>query len=626
MIATTPVAPLGVPLGAPDASAAERKLVLVGNPNVGKSVFFNALTGLYVDVSNYPGTTIDVSRGHTPGFAVLDTPGVYGVGSFNDEERVARDIVLGADVLLNVVSASTLERDLFLTLQLLDTGVPLVVALNQMDEAVRHGVQIDVALLAERLGVDVIPCVAIKGEGMDAMRAALGQARAGIQDSALVAQLDALAEGAGMADATRPERLLLLEGDDVMAARFGLLPGTQREAVFAARRERVDALVAAVVRHQDVATDLSTRLGRALLNPFVGFAGACVVMAALYVLIGDIVAQRVVEVTEGVVMQGYYEPFMRGLVGGFVPDNWLREILVGEFGVLTMTVTYVLGLLFPLVVGFYLFLAVLEDTGYLPRLAVTVDRSLSAIGLNGRAVIPLIIGFGCVTMATITTRLLGTQREKTIATAVLGLTIPCSAQLGVIFGLLAKTGATWTWVVYGGTMFAILVAIGTILDRILPGKSSALLIDLPPLRLPQWKNVLRKTWTKSIGFLQEAVPLFVMAALVVGILKVTGALATITKAMEPLVVGLLHLPATAATAFIMGLIRRDFGAAGLTDMALSPAQIVVALIVITLFVPCIATVVVLYKERGWKEASTLWFGSWVFAFAIGGVLARVLGS
>jgi ferrous iron transport protein B len=608
----------------PNASvqpARERKLVLVGNPNVGKSVFFNALTGLYVDVSNYPGTTIDVSRGKSAGFVVLDTPGVYGVGSFNDEERVARDIVVGADVILNVVSAATLERDLFLTVQLVDMGIPLVVALNQMDEAERHGLTIDVAALAERLGVDVVPCVATAGRGLAEAKAALDGARPGRADEALAGWLDALP-----VIGTRAERLLVLEGDEVLTDRLGVAGAARREEIYSLRRDRVNALVEAVTRHRDAGTRWSVTFGRLLLNPALGALSALVVMAALYFLVGDVVAQRIVAVTEGGLMQGVYEPWMKGLVSGVVPDNWVRELLVGEFGVLTMTVTYIIGLLLPLVVGFYLFLAILEDTGYLPRLAVLVDRGLSAIGLNGRAVIPLIIGFGCVTMATITTRLLGTQREKTIATAILGLTIPCSAQLGVILGLLAKTGAAWTWAVYSATMFAVLVAVGTILDRVLPGQSSALLIDLPPLRLPMWRNVLRKTWTKSVAFLQEAIPLFVVAALLVGAMKVTGALETVTAALSPLVVGLLHLPREAATAFIMGLIRRDFGAAGLTDMALAPTQVVVALVVITLFVPCIASVVVIYKERGWKEGTVLWLGSWVLAFAIGGVLVRMLGA
>lgn len=599
------------------ADTHDRKLVLAGNPNVGKSVFFNALTGLYVDVSNYPGTTIDVSRGKAEGFLVMDTPGVYGVASFNDEERVARDIILGADVVLNVVAASTLERDLFLTQQLIDMGKPVVVALNQMDEAQAHGLEIDAAQLSDLLGVAVIPCVATSGQGLADVRRALTEARPG---HALPGLHDRLSAGNG----NQAEALLIAEGDHAVAERLHVEPGHLRDELYAARRDRVNRMIEQVLTEHNLGTRFSVLLGRWLLNPIFGSIAAVAVMGLLYYLVGDLVAQQLVGITEEQIMQKYYEPFMRGVVSLVFPTGPIHEILAGEFGVVTMTITYVVGLLFPLVVGFYAFLAIMEDTGYLPRLAVLVDRALSSIGLNGRAVIPLIIGFGCVTMATITTRLLGTQREKTIATAILGLTIPCSAQLGVILGLLSKTGGWTAWAIYSLTMFVTLVAIGTILDKLLPGQSSPLLIDLPPLRLPQWQNVARKTWSKSWGFLTEATPLFALGALIVGVMKETGLLTLSINGLSPLVVGVLHLPAKAATCFIMGLIRRDFGAAGLTDLPLSPAQMVVSLVVITLFVPCIATVTVLFKERGWKEALTLWLGSWVLAFAIGGVLAAIL--
>lgn len=600
-----------------------RRVVLAGNPNVGKSVFFNALTGLYVDVSNYPGTTIEISRAPFGADVLMDTPGVYGVSSFNDEERIARDIILDADIVLNVVSALSLERDLFLTRQLLDMGKRVVVALNQSDEAKANGLAIDTERLSALLGVPVIPTVATKGHGVADVRVALEaafDAPMPPRDPDLVRRLEALDAG------TPSERLLVLEGDDAVAERLGLAPGTEREALYALRRERVNALVAAAVRESDQGATLSTRLGRLLLNPLAGLAAAVGVLAALYYLIGDVIAQQVVGITEETIMLGMYEPAVRGLVERvFAAGSHAHTLLVGEFGLLTMTVTYILGLLLPLAVGFYFFLAVLEDSGYLPRLAVLVDRTLSKIGLNGRAVIPLIIGFGCVTMATITTRLLGTQRERTIATAILGLTIPCSAQLGVILGMLASSGWGWkAWAVYGTTMFAVLVAVGTLLDKLIPGKSSALLIDLPPMRFPNWKNVFKKTAVKSWGFLTEATPLFMLGALIVTVLQLSGGLDAIQRALAPATVGLLHLPPQAATAFIMGMIRRDFGAAGLTDLPLSPEQVVVSLVVITLFVPCIASVIVLFKERGWREALTLWLGSWVVAFGVGGALAAVL--
>lgn len=608
---------------APTMPVNGRRIVLVGNPNVGKSVFFNALTGLYVDVSNYPGTTIEISRAPFGADTLMDTPGVYGVSSFNDEERIARDIILEADLVLNVVSALSLERDLFLTQQLLDMGKRVVVAVNQFDEARSNGLSIDVERLSALLGVPVIPTVATKQKGIAEVKAAVAKAFDAVpppRDTDLQRLIDGLEKG------TPAERLLVLEGDAAVAGRLELSPGSQREALYALRRTRVNAMIAEVVQESDQGASFSIRLGRALLHPVGGLLAAIGVLAALYYLIGDVVAQQIVELTEEEIMQGMYEPAVRGLVERvFAEGSHFHTILVGEFGLLTMTLTYVLGLLLPLAVGFYFFLSVLEDTGYLPRLAVLVDRGLSKLGLNGRAVIPIIIGFGCVTMATITTRILGTQRERTIAAAILGLTIPCSAQLGVILGMLATSGWGWkAWAIYGGTMFAVLVAVGTILDKLIPGKSSPLLIDLPPMRFPNWKNVFKKTGVKAWGFLSEATPLFMLGALIVTLLQISGGLEVITRALAPATVGLLKLPAEAATAFIMGLIRRDFGAAGLTSMPLSPEQIIVSLVVITLFVPCIASVIVLFKERGWREAGTLWLGSWIVAFSIGGLLAAIL--
>ncbi|MDP3487886.1 MAG: nucleoside recognition domain-containing protein, partial [Bacillota bacterium] len=271
----------------------------------------------------------------------------------------------------------------------------------------------------------------------------------------------------------------------------------------------------------------------------------------------------------------------------------------------------------------YILLAILEDSGYLPRIAALLDRALTSIGLNGRAVIPLILGFGCVTMATITTRLLGTSRERLIAIVLLVVTIPCSAQLGVIVGLIAPLG--WQHVfTYVTAIFATFIIIGVVLNKLLPGKSSDLLIDLPPIRLPRVENVLKKTISKSYMFIAEAAPLFAIGALIIGVLEVTGALVAIQNVFAPLTVGWLKLPKEAATAFIMGIVRRDFGAAGLADMSLTAAQTVVAMVTITLFVPCIATVLVMFKERNWKEASILWISAFAIAFLVGGIVAQVV--
>ncbi len=608
--------------GAPVVQAPEgaRKIVLAGNPNVGKSLFFNAFTGLYVDVSNFPGTTVAVSSGVMGDDVVLDTPGVYGVSSFNDEETVARDIITEADVVLNVADAVHLERDLFLTVQLIDMGLPVVVALNMMDEAEQHGMSIDVEALAARLGVDVIPTVATSRKGFDEAKEALSRAHPGTLDPVLQDRVLGLLDRVG----TTAEALLVLEGDPFVAERHGIEPLGARDEIYMDRRRRVNDIVAAVVRQRDRSLDLRTRLGHALMRPLTGVPVLAVVLWLMYEAIGVVVAQTVVGFTEGTVMQGYVEPAIRSAIESVAGTGVAYQLLAGEFGVVTLTLTYILGLLLPLVIGFYLLLSVLEDSGYLPRIAALTDRMMTAIGLNGRAIIPIILGFGCITMATITTRILGNERERKIATALMAFAIPCSAQLGVIVALLAAAGGLGITIAYGAIMFLVFGLVGLGLARYLPGTSTDLLIDLPPLRLPRPMNVLQKTYHKTVMFVREVWLYFAAGALLLGILQVTGILEAAQGVLAPLTENWLHLPREAATAFIMGFVRRDFGAAGLYDLGLSGGGILVALVTITLFVPCIASVLVIMKERGRAFTVFTWLGSVVLAFTVGGLIAQAI--
>ena len=442
------------------------RVVLVGNPNAGKSVFFNALTGMYVDVSNFPGTTVEVTQAKIGERLYIDTPGVYGISAFNDEERVTRDVVLTAEVMINVVNASHLERDLFLTLQCLEMGVPMVVAVNMIDESERLGLKIDLDLLSHLLGVPVVGTVAVEKKGFKELEVALQRPKVGIIGDYVADDLNRLLDRLG----TKAEALLYLEDDADVAKRHGLKPPGSREKIYLARRERVNDIVHHVVKEDNTKAKFTTVLGRWMLKPLTGIPMLLATLAAMYYVIGVFIAQTVVGVTEEVIMIEMYEPFMRGLVGRVFADGTvLNTLLVGEFGVLTMTITYVFGLLLPLVIGFYLLLAILEDSGYLPRIAALLDRALTTIGLNGRAVIPMILGFGCVTMATITTRLLGTSRERLIAIVLLVVTIPCSAQLGVIVGLIAPLG--WQHVVtYMVAIFSTFIIIGVVLNKVLPGK------------------------------------------------------------------------------------------------------------------------------------------------------------
>jgi len=602
-----------------DIPEGARRIVLVGNPNAGKSVFFNSLTGMYVDVSNYPGTTLEISSGRYGKDMVIDTPGVYGISSFNDEERVARDVILSADVIINVVNAVYLERDLFLTQQVIDTGIPLIVALNMVDEAEAQGVKIDYDQLGNLLGVPVIPTVAVRKQGLIELKENIFRARPGNSDPDLQKQLDELSK----ITQSRSDALLILEGDSVVSEHYGLKSMNLREEVYQKRRQRVNEIVSQVVAEENRKTAFATWLSRMMIKPLTGLPLLFISLYVMYRVIGVFVAGTVVGFTEETIMLGYFEPFVRNVVGYLIPGSSVPgTILIGEFGLLTMTFTYVFGLLLPLVAGFYLILSLFEDSGYLPRIATLVDRVLTGIGLNGRAVIPLILGFGCVTMATITTRLLGSDRERRIAIFLLGLVIPCSAQLGVITGLLASVGPVYV-ALYVSVILAVLVTVGTSMNSLMSGKSSDLLIDLPPLRIPQLFNVLTKTGIKSWQFVKEAFPLFAIGAFLISVLQVSGVLTALQKILAPVTVGWLGLPAESATAFIMGIVRRDFGAAGLVDMTLTPIQTVVALVTITMFVPCIASILVIFKERSKKEAVIMWLSTWVIAFLVGGIVSQL---
>ncbi|MBP9089973.1 ferrous iron transporter B [bacterium] len=658
-----------------------QSIVLAGNPNVGKSVIFNALTGSDADVSNYPGTTIDIARGHLGKDELADTPGIYGVSSFNDEERAARKMILSADIVINVVSAITLERDLFLTVQLVEMGKPLILVINQWDEAKQRGITIDLNRLSAEFGVEVLTCVAVKDEGIEEIKAAVSKARPGKIRPELLELIEPILNQSNNLDKvgeiTQAMAVLIVEGDQPTATACGVTIPSHRAEIYSFRRKFVNDLVEASVVQSGSKRSFSNKLGKLLLHPIWGSAiSFAVCYLIFYQMLGVWIAGNLVDFTEKQTMKVYYEPNVRRLAANVFPTTitvgekkfdfpngalkdeaaskeldqaiasksvpadeikfnfWsyrnimavLGNVFVGEYGLATLTVTYLIGLLMPLVIGFYLGLSLLEDSGYLPRLAVLVDRMMNKIGLNGRAIIPLILGLGCVTMATITTRLLTTRREKIIATALLGVAIPCSAQLGVVSGTLARAGGGAAWAVYLFVVIGILAITGVLLNMVLPGKSQGLMIDLPPMRLPRLDNVLRKTWKKSWNFLVDATPMFFLAGFVVTLAQMVGLLDLIIKVLQPIVVNWLNLPndPRIPTTFILGIVRRDFASFGLADVALTPVQAVTAMIVITLFVPCIATVGVMIKERGMKIALSIWFGSWAAAFVIGGILARIL--
>jgi len=650
----------------------KEKVVLVGNPNVGKSCIFNYMSGMYVDVSNFPGTTVSITKSNFNGTDIYDTPGIYGVSSFNDEERVAKEIILNSEIIINVVNALHLERDLFLTLQLIDMGKKVSILLNFADEIKKRKIKIDTRKLSELLGVEIIETSAITQTGLDKIEYAIQNARVGNQQLDLHFMLQSLIDK----NIPQAEALLILEGDEETAANFNIANGTpdQREKIYIGRRNRVNEIVDQVEYEDSKSGEFFNRMGRLSLNPKTGLPILAVILVLVYFFIGDFISQQIVDFTENKLGKGLFEYNVKSFVANYTPSsidvsiydnqenlvdirtfdfpngknsnqslneeftnfskqpgassefhfqNPIVRLFFGEFGVVTMTITYLLFLLFPLVVGFYFVMALLEDSGYLPRLATMLDRTFNKVGLNGRAVIPIMLGFGCITMANITTRLLGSEREKSIVTAILQFVIPCSAQLAVITVLLSGAGIK-PLLIFVFVIATVLITLSTLLNKLLPGESTPLLIDLPIMGFPKLKNVIKKTYYRSLGFMKEAGFWFFVGAFAIGIFEITGILKIWQDLLAPLTTSWLKLPKEAANAFVMGMVRRDFGAAGLFDLSLSSMQITVAIITITLFVPCIASFVVMLKERGLKEGLMVWAGTWITAFFIGGLVAQIV--
>ena len=557
------------------------KIALVGNPTVGKSVFFGRLTGRYATVSNYPGTTVTITSGRALVGAevcdVIDTPGVNALeGILSEDERITRKLLSegGAELVIQVADARNLRRALLLTSQLADLGVPMILVLNMLDEAHARGVSVDARRLSEHLGIPVIEAVAPEGRGIAELRNALPLA--------------------ALPRAARAEGRDHFAWADVTAARY----------------RQISAI--SLGRFQEW-------LGRAVREPLTGLPILAVVLYLTYLFVGVFGAQTLVGTLEDGMFNGLINPAARSLFG-HVPIALVRDFFVGDYGLVTMGLTYAIAIVLPVVTTFFLVFGFLEDSGYIPRLAIFSDRLFRAMGLNGKAVLPMVLGLGCDTMATMTTRILGTPKERLIAITLLALGVPCSAQLATIMGILGGI-SVWALLLLFGVVLAQMVFVGFLAARALPGDRSDFILELPPLRLPRMKNLLTKTLLRVRWYLGEAVPLFLIGTALLFVLDRVGLLAALSRAARPIVTGALGLPANAAQVFVMGFLRRDYGAAGLFRMAqdgeLSGAQAVVALTVMTLFVPCVANLLMIIKERGVKTGIAILAAVTVIAIGTG---------
>jgi ferrous iron transport protein B len=654
--------------------AAARSVILVGNPNVGKSVVFGALTGTYVTVSNYPGTTVEVTRGSATiegaPWHVMDTPGTNNLTPMSEDEQATRDILLKEReyVVLQVCDAKNLRRGLLLSAQLAEAGVPFVLALNMADEAASRGISIDAARLAAEVGVDVVPTVAVERKGLSQISACLAEARVSkflprYDDAieAAVAEIEPLLPAKGGLS-RRAVALMVLSGDaslrehlaaslseaDVarleevrrrLAARY---PESLRFVISKQRLAATDRLHDAVLSRGDASagSSFARRLGAWSTDRFLGLPILGVVLFFCYEFVGVFGAKTAVDFLENDVFYNRLVPWLDAAVRWVVPWSALQEFLVGpagvpfrehsgflvgKYGVFSMGLSYGMAIVLPIVATFFIAFSALEDSGYLPRLAVMVNKIFKRMGLNGKAVLPMVLGLGCDTMATMTARIMETRKERVIVTLLLALGVPCSAQLAVILAMVAGLSAAATaW--FAASVVLTLVLVGWLAAKVLPGRGSDFILELPPLRVPQPGNVAVKTLARIEWYLREALPLFVLGTLILWGLDRIHAIALLERAAAPLITGLLQLPKEATMAFILGFLRRDYAAAGLfahyepymkagTMTRPMEIEITVALVTITLFIPCIANFFMILKERGWKTGVAM--ATFIIPFSLG---------
>ncbi len=634
-------------------------ICLVGNPNVGKSAIFGLLTGRYVTVSNYPGTTVEITRGEAyiqkKKYQIIDTPGVNSLIPMSEDEKVTRDILLQkkSDTVVHVADSKNMKRSLFITIQLIEMGLPLVIDLNMRDEASSRGIDIDESALSEIFGLDVVSTIAVQKKGINSLKKVAVKPRVSDYkfnyDSNIeeyISRIEPLLPESHIS--RRSAALMVLSGDKTL--RSWLLSNLDKEKInliesyINKAAEKYSQPVSYVISEQRLkvveeiaekiikktATQrkrLSDFFEEVTIHPAWGFPFLMVVLYLVYEFVGRFGAGTLVDFFEDIIFGEYLNPWAVKIVKVLMPVQLLQELLIGPYGVITMALTYAIAIILPITATFFIAFSIMEDSGYLPRLAAMLNKVFRIMGLNGKAVLPMVLGLGCDTMATLTTRILDTPKERLIVIILLALGVPCSAQLGVIIGMFGQQPVSAV-LIWAGTLVSVIIFVGYISAKLIPGQRADFILELPPLRLPQLSNVLIKTLWRIEWYLKEAVPLFILGTLILFTADKLRILPLAQKMASPVVVSVLGLPAEAAESFIMGFLRRDYGAAGLFNLQkqglLNTEQVVVSLVTITLFIPCIANLFMIIKEKGMKIAMLTAAFVFPFSILVGGVLHRVL--
>ena len=567
------------------------RILLMGNPNVGKSALFSRITGIKVVASNYPGTTVGFTRGFMKlgeeEVEVIDVPGAYTLEPTTKAEEVATEMLEGGDLVIDIVDATNLERNLYLTQQLLERQTPVIVALNIWDDTAHRGITIDVARLEELLGAPVVPTVAVTGQGI----------------KELVQRIP---------EATSPK-----------------LPERSPDERWAAIGSIIGEVQTLAHRHH---TWLD-RLQDASVSPWTGFPIAALIAAIAFFVI-RFIGEGLISYVFDPIFEHLWAPLMMKLSGLLGSGGFLHDVLIGKlidgeidffqsFGVLTTGLYIPFGAVLPYIFSFYLVLGFLEDVGYLPRLAVLLDNVMHRIGLHGYAIIPAMLGLGCNVPAIMATRILESRRERFIAATLISIAIPCAALQAMVFGLVGAQGVQYVAMVFG-TLFLVWIVLGLILNLTVRGFSPELLIEIPPYRLPSWRALWTKLWMRLYGFLREAIPIVLLAVVAISILYALGVFHFIADFTAPVVSGLFGLPKEAVIAMVVGFLRKDVAIGMLAPLGLSAGQLVVGCVVLAMFFPCIASFAILWRELGLRDMLKATGIMLVVAITVGSLLNLIL--
>jgi len=640
--------------------AADKRITiaLAGNANVGKSVIFNHLTGLHQHIGNWPGKTIERAEG-TLRFEdytidVIDLPGIYSLSTYSLEELVSREYIAleKPDVIINVVDASVLERNLFFTLQLLELEAPVVIALNQIDVAAKKGMKIDHERLGQLLGVPVVPCIATKGIGMDELVRKtmevhekephfLDHPRFGLEIEERVNELTAVVERINTNYPSRWVAIKLLEGDpEVSKLVYSQQPNVQDKVQALAQEiERIHSEPCSSVissERYNLANQISReslvivppvkitwdeRLASLTTHGIWGYPILILVMISVFCGIfsfGDFTSSLLLNMF-GQVRIAFFTIFGTSLVSKFVWDGLMEGIVAG----ITIALPYI--------VPFYIALSILEDTGYLPRAAFLMDSVMHKIGLHGKAFIPLLLGYGCCVPGCMACRIMETEKERFLASFLTTL-VPCAARTVVILGLVgAYVGVRWAFVLYAFDLILILI-LGRLAYRVLPGEPVGLIMEMPSYKMPSLKATAKETWFRLEEFIWVAFPLMILGNLILKVLQFMNILPIFDQVFSFITVSWLGLPAITMTPLIFGIFRKELtlvmlaALVGTSNFAtvLTGTQMIVYATVIMLYIPCIATITVLVRQFGYRKALAVTVFEIGFALLVGGLMFRAL--